>query len=132
MNSPDSAEILRLRAASNAAIAAHDAAGIVACVEDEVCVTTGNGQVCIGREAMRARFAEMFARQPDILYVRTPHSVELSEAAPLACEQGVWRGSWSEDGRPVQVDGRYTAMWRRGGQGWRIRSELYVLLERNA
>lgn len=127
----DAAQIVRLRAASNAAIAAHDVDGLAACVTSDVCVTTGSGQVCIGQAAMRDRFDELFARLADVVYLRMPEKIEVSAAAPLACEQGLWVGRWTEAGVAVQVGGSYTAMWRRDEAGWRIRSELYVLLQRS-
>ena len=127
----EAAQILRLRAASNAAIAAHDVDGLAACVTSDICVTTGNGQVCIGQAAMRERFSELFARLADVVYLRLPDKIEVSSAAPLACEQGQWLGRWTEAGQAVQVGGHYTAMWRRDEAGWRIRAELYVLLQRS-
>lgn len=122
-------EIRRLRAASNAAIAAHDAKAVASFVEDDVQITTGNGDKFQGRKAMRDRFAEHFRGRPDLVFVRTPEQIDVSRAVPLASERGAWIGQWTEGGAKVEIRGVYQAMWRERGGQWRIAAELFVLLE---
>lgn len=122
-------EIRALRAASNAAIAAHDAKTVASFVEDDVQITTGNGDKFQGRKALRERFEEHFRGRPDLVFVRTPEKIEVSQAAPLASERGEWVGRWTEAGRTVELRGVYQAMWRQRGGQWRIAAELFVLLE---
>lgn len=122
-------EIRRLRAASNAAIAAHDAKAVASFVEDDVQITTGNGDKFQGRKAMRDRFAEHFRGRPDLVFVRTPEKIDVSRAAPLAAEHGAWVGRWTEGAKAVEIRGVYQAMWRERGGQWRIAAELFVLLE---
>ncbi len=122
-------EIRRLREASNAAIAAHDAKAVASFVEEDVQITTGNGEKLQGRRGMRDRFEQHFRRRPDLVFVRTPEQVQISRAAPLASERGKWVGRWTEAGRPVEIRGVYQAMWRQRGTQWRIAAELFVLLE---
>ncbi len=126
----DVAAIRQIRAASNAAIVAHDAKAVASFVEDEVRVTAGSGEAFKGRKSMQERLAQQFQRSSDLVYVRTPETIEISSAAPLAAERGKWIGRWTEAGRRVQLRGTYQAMWRKTDGRWLIRSELFVLLER--
>ena len=123
------AAITKLRADSNAAIATHDVAQIVAFLEEDFQITAGNGTALSGREAMRQRFAEQFQKFPDTIYVRTPELIEISSAAPLASERGRWVGRWTDSGKPQEFHGSYQAMWRQTAGPWLIRSELFVVLE---
>jgi len=54
----------------------------------------------------------------------------MSNALPLAAEHGTWKGHWSAAGTSVEASGDYLAMWRKTGDLWEIRSELFVTLER--
>ena len=100
------AEVIRgLRAESNAAIARHDIAGIVTFLDDEFHVTAGSGAMIDGAEEMGAAFAQQFETYDDVLYVRTPHRVEIGTSAETAAEIGEWVGTWiapsGPDGRPL-------------------------------
>ncbi len=125
------AEIRRLREASNAAIAVHDAKLVASFVEDDVQITAGRGEKFSGRKSMRDRFAEQFRGRPDLRYIRTPGTVTISQAAPLASERGTWVGRWTEAGRLVELRGEYQAMWRQREGRWRIAAELFVLLKQS-
>ena len=57
---------------------------------------------------------------------RIPDKVEISGAAPLASEQGHWTGI-RKDGTTA-YGGAYLAMWRKTGDAWKLRSELFVVL----
>ncbi len=124
------AAIAKLRADSNAAIAAHDVARLVSFIEEDFQITTGAGVALSGRKAMAARFAEQFTKFPDTIYVRSPELIEISSTAPLASERGRWVGRWTENGKPVEFRGTYQAMWRLTDGHWLIRSELFVTLEK--
>lgn len=124
------AAIAKLRADSNAAIAAHDVTRVVSFVEEDFQITTGAGVALSGRKAMATRFAEQFTKFPDTVYVRTPELIEISMASPLASERGRWVGRWTENGKQLEFHGTYQAMWRLTEGHWLIRSELFVTLER--
>ena len=134
VKSPSSANevaaIAKLRADSNAAIAAHDADRVVSFVEADFQITTGAGAALSSRDAMRQRFAEQFTKFPDTIYVRTPELIEISTASPLASERGRWVGRWTENGQQLEFRGTYLAMWRLTAGHWLLRSELFVTLER--
>lgn len=126
------AEIRLRRAASNAAIAAHDPAGVAELAEKDVCVTTSTGGTTVGREAMQKRFAEAFARKHNLVFVRTPVVVEASAHLPHVAETGRWTGRWTQDGSSIETEGAYMALWVRSDDAWLISSELFVALNYRA
>ena len=132
--SAQDANVIRtLRALSNAALEARDVESVVAHLDPEAHLTISDGRFVNGREAQRSAYAAQFARFPDVVYRRQPETIEVSRSQPLAAERGVWIGQWTTDTGPVEMRGHYMAMWRKtaeeGGMAWRIRSELFVVLE---
>ncbi len=125
----DVAAIQAARQRSNQAIRDHDVAKVVAFLDDDARLTISSGRFVEGREAQERAYAEQFARFPDVVYVRTPISVEISRASPLASERGTWVGRWTAERGPIEMSGEYMAMWRKTDGRWRIRSELFVLLD---
>ena len=73
-------------------------------------------------------WSEVFASAPDVIYVRTPQSVEVSSSGTRGAEIGSWVGSWTTPEGRQELGGRYAAHWRRIDGVWRIRSELFVTL----
>jgi len=123
------ATLTKLRADSNAAIAANDVARIISSYEEDYRGVYGHGSAETGREAARKGWTDEFAGTPGIIYVRTPELIELSTAAPLASERGRWVGRSTKNGQAQEFRGSYQAMWRKTDGHWLIRSELFVLLE---
>lgn len=123
----DEEQIRAERARYNDAIADHDVAGIVSFHDDEYQVTTSLGQLEQGRDDAAA-WEQLIASRKDVLYVRTPESIEVSKDYPLAAEAGTWVGTWSTADGPVSTGGRYAAMWRNADGVWKVRSELFVAL----
>jgi ketosteroid isomerase-like protein len=122
----DAREIRRLRAASNAAVARHDTAGIGAVLAPHAVVVSSNSAQSIGRAAMLSRFAEQFAARPDVTYRRTPGDVRVFPAWGMASEAGEWVGGWTDPDGRVTIGGRYFAKWRKIGGRWLIESETFV------
>jgi ketosteroid isomerase-like protein len=124
----DADAIKAARAASNQAIARHDTDAIVSFFDEEYVITTGAGSIEPGRDAQLGMWAEHFDQLPDVVYVRTPTDVTLSEANSRAIENGAWVGTWTSENSPQEKGGRYTAYWRKVDGVWKIRSELFVTL----
>ncbi len=124
----DAERIRMLRSESNEAIARHDVPAILSFLDDEVHVTAGSGAMIDGAEAMGAAFAQQFESYDDVVYVRTPGSVEVSTSRPAAAEVGTWVGTWVAPSGAVRTGGHYAAYWRKRGDSWVIRSELFVTL----
>ena len=125
----DDLKIREVRAKSNEYIAQHDAAGIASFLDDDYQITTGKGEFF--RETPQedaAAWAEIFDTYADVVYIRTPESVEVSSYLPLAYEAGSWVGSWTAAGGRKEVGGRYSASWHKVAGKWKIRSELFVTL----
>jgi len=128
----DEAAIRAERAASNAAIAAHDADAFASFFEPDYIITYGSGAKELNRPQEMESIHQMFRDRPDVLYVRTPDKIELSSALPLAMEQGTWVGTWTDANGPIEYRGSYAAGWRKtdgpNGPKWKIHSELFVTL----
>ncbi len=124
----DEDQVRKERADYNEAIAQHDVSKIVSFLDEEYQVTTSVGQLLQGRDDEAASWQALIASRKDLLYVRTPESVEVSDGYPLAAEVGTWLGTWSTENGPVRTGGRYAAMWRKVGGAWKVRSELFVAL----
>lgn len=124
----DAEHIREARAESNEAIARHDVEGIVSFFDKEYQITTSLGQLSQDVTGEADDWRALIASRENLLYVRTPESIEVSKDYPLAAEMGTWVGTWSTSQGPVRTGGRYTAMWRKIDDAWKIRSELFVAL----
>lgn len=121
-------DIRRFRKQSNAAIARHDVEAVVSFLDAEYQFTVGNGDVFHGRAPEADGWRAEFARAADLVYVRTPESVEVSSSGERAAEMGTWVGAWTTPDGPHRTRGRYAAHWRRVSGSWKIRAELFVTL----
>lgn len=124
--SADETAIRAARARSNAAIAAHDVAGIASHWLPDVHIVTSTSAQASGRDANGSRMAQQFERRPDTVYVRTPSAVDVLAPWAVASEHGAWTGRWTEPDGVVEIAGTYLAQWRRTSDGWRIQAELFV------
>ncbi|MEP6780157.1 MAG: nuclear transport factor 2 family protein [Gemmatimonadaceae bacterium] len=123
------AETIRsLRARSNAAIARHDVDSVLSFFDVEYQITTGSGSFGRGKPEERAAWVAEFARAADLVYVRTPATIDVGASGDKAAEIGEWTGSWTTAQGVRKVGGRYAAYWRLVDGAWRMRSELFVTL----
>jgi ketosteroid isomerase-like protein len=120
------AEIRAARESSNHALAMHDIKALGEILAPDYVMIRGNGAFTPSRQAYLDRFADDFRNPNAVRYERVPDKIEISAAAPLAAEQGHWT-STGPNGRKA-YGGTYLAMWRRTEGGWKIRSELFVVL----
>jgi ketosteroid isomerase-like protein len=126
--SEDADSIRSLRAESNQAIAAHDVAALIQFFDDEYVIASSSGDILPGREENAESWTGHFAEFPDVVYVRTPADVVISDAYPAAMESGTWVGSMTTAHGRLEKGGQYSAGWRKAGGVWKIRSELFVAL----
>jgi len=126
--SEDSDAIRSLRAESNQAIAAHDVDAVISFLDDEYVITASSGDILQGRKENAESWTGHFADFADVAYVRTPAEVSISEAYPMAMENGTWVGSMTTQHGKLEKGGQYTAGWRKVGGVWKIRSEIFVAL----
>jgi len=119
-------EIRAARQRSNQAIAMRDIETFGESLAPDCVMIRGNGVFTPSRQAYIDRFAEDFKNPSAVRYERVPDTVEISAAAPLAAEHGHWTGTRPNGQKAYR--GTYLAMWRRMETGWKIRSELFVVL----
>lgn len=122
------ADIRAARARSNAAIAAHDAAGMKALFLPDAVVLPGSSGAPFGMDGFDARIRAAFAEPGFVAWVRTPVTVAISASGRRAAESGTWVGTWRKPDGEMRVTGVYQAMWRPTAAGWRIRNESFVTL----
>jgi ketosteroid isomerase-like protein len=125
----DGAAARAIRAArerSNAAIAAHDTAGIGAILAPDVVIVTSASAIQMNRAASLRGFAEQFRTRPGVSYRRSPERIEVFALWRMASEEGQWTGGWRDADGPVSLGGRYFAKWRERDGRWLIESETYV------
>jgi ketosteroid isomerase-like protein len=122
----DAALIRAARERSNAAIAAHDTAGIGSILTPDVVIMTSASAIQSGRDASLRGFAEQFRTRERVSYRRTPEQIEVFAPWRMASESGRWTGGWEDRDGPVRLGGRYFAKWRERGRQWLVESETYV------
>jgi ketosteroid isomerase-like protein len=122
------------RAASNEALAAHNAVAFAQILKDDVTVIAASGKLIQGRAAMQQELEVRWKAQPDLVFVRTPTTIEISRSDPAASERGTWTGHATTPAGPADWRGDYLAVWRKmvssaGLPSWTIASELFVALD---
>jgi ketosteroid isomerase-like protein len=124
----DEIQIRKNRLASNAAIEAHDTAGISKHWSPDILVLTSRNAQNMGKQQNARAFASEFKARQTLVYVRTPDKVEVSSSIGMASETGTWVGRWKNGAEPIVVGGTYYAKWIKSGTQWLIRAEVYTLL----
>ena len=127
----ETAAIRSARTAQNRAIAAGDTAEAARYWTDDVEIRRGLGPLVVGRAAYQRLIVPDSAARlagTDLIYERTPSSVEVSTRWPLAYESGNWVGHLGSANGPVVIRGRYGAQWVKQETRWLIRGEVYVAL----
>lgn len=123
--STDEAAIRAIRVDSNHAIQQGDIDAFAASLTADFVMVRGSSAFA-SRDTYIEAFAQDFKNPSAIRYERVTDKVELSQAAPLAAERGHWIGR--RPGGNEAYGGTYLAMWRHTDSGWKIRSELFVVL----
>jgi|CZKL01.1.fsa_nt_gi hypothetical protein len=114
------------RNASNRAIAEGDTKSFAMSLDKDFVVVTGNASL-LSRDAYVAALAKDFGDPHSVRFERIVDLIEVSRSVPLAAEHGHWVGRLLNG--PVIFSGTYLAMWRKGSNGWKLRSELFVSLD---
>jgi len=122
------------RAASNEALAAHNSAAFAQVLKDDATVVAASGNVIQGRKAIQESIEIRWKAQPDLVFVRTLASIEISRSDPAASERGTWTGHATTSAGPADWRGDYLAVWRKtvtsaGLPSWTIASEVFVPLD---
>jgi uncharacterized protein (TIGR02246 family) len=124
------------RAASNQALASHNASAFAQVLKEDATVVNASGKVIQGRAAMQKEIESRWSAQPDLIFVRTPTTIEISRSDPAASERGTWTGHATTSAGAADWRGNYQAVWRKtitsaGVPSWTIASEVFVALDCN-
>lgn len=122
----DADSIRAARMKSNEAIVRHDVDALQSYLDEDFVITISTGAIERSRDEHGRSFALHFEQYPDVVYVRTPSEIVISDAYPLAIEHGTWVGSRTGVNGHLENGGQYTAAWRKTDGIWRIYSELFV------
>jgi ketosteroid isomerase-like protein len=126
--SEDAGEIRRLRARSNAAIAAHRATEVRRLFADDYTALPGSSGRPLDAGQTEQRLAAAFADPTFHTYVRTPGSVAVASSGKRAAETGTWIGLWHKPDGTMRLTGIYQATWVPHSGGWRLLNESFVTL----
>ena len=96
-----------IRFPRNAAIARHDIETQLSFLDSLYQISLGNGGLEHGKASQREGTARAFARAPDVVYVRTPDTIDVSASQTRAAELGTWIGTATENGMVRRWGGRY-------------------------
>lgn len=122
----DESRIRAARGHSNRAIAAHDTAALASVWLPEFHMVSSTNVQSPGRAAAVARFADLFASRPDVIFVRTPSTITVNRQWGQAAEQGRWTGRWTQDDGVTRVGGIYFAKWKKAADEWKLLAETFV------
>ena len=128
VTSEDVAEIRRLRAQSNAAIAAHRPAEVRRLLDDDYTGLPGSSGRPLDADQTERRLAAAFADPTFVKYVRIPDWVYVTSSRKRAAEIGDWYGVWRKPDGTMRVAGIYQATWVPDGKSWRLLNESFVTL----
>lgn len=121
----DKVEILQLRNAYNAAIKNFSNEQF-SFLTNDVLTTTGNGTLIRGKENLKKYLQK--ASVSKMYWVRTPSEIDVNTKLGLAWEMGTWKG-YAIDSDKVFAGGKYSAQWAKINGVWKIKSQLFVMLE---
>ena len=124
----DAGEIRRLRAQSNAALAAHRDGDSRRLLAEGYTALPGSSGRPLTAEQTERRLAEAFADPGFVAYVRTPIRVIVAASGKRAAETGTWLGLWRKPDGRMRLTGLYQATWVPRPDGWRLLNESFVTL----
>ncbi|HEX6376489.1 MAG TPA: nuclear transport factor 2 family protein [Allosphingosinicella sp.] len=124
----DVAEIRRLRARSNAALAAHRVEDLLPLLTDDYTALPGSSGRPVSAGQLERRLAEVFADPAFVTYVRTPKIIVIASSGKRAAETGTWLGRWRKRDGEMRLTGIYQATWAPRDGGWRLLNESFVTL----
>ena len=127
----DIEQIKATRKASNEAIQKHDLEGIAKPMIEDIVSISGNGRIYVGKDSTISLLKQRFTTMPDLVFVRTPFVIRISNNDTLAWEKGTWKGFRTDRKARSSSGGNYAAIWCKRDGVWRTRSEMFVALTSN-
>ena len=124
----DVEQIIKVRKTSNEALRSFDNELSYNVLTDDVMITTGNGTLINGKEAYK-KYDNEFDNNT-MYWIRTTDELELNMERGLAWESGIWKGYDLKKGSNPIINGKYSAMWTKESGEWKIKSQLFVTLNK--
>ena len=121
--------IAESRDSFNLAIASHDTSEMVKYWMDDITIITSRNTRFVGKDQYAAGLAQEFNTKKDVVYIRTPETIEVFPAWEMAAESGRWIGSWKSGDEKIEVTGTYYAKWKKLNEQWLISAEVYTPLK---
>ncbi len=121
-------EIRAQRAASNAAVAAHDYERMRSFFAPDYTILPGSLGKPLDVEGFARRLGATFKDPTFVTYVRTPRTVTASANAKRAAESGTWVGTWRKPDGLMKLTGVYQATWVPRDGRWVLLNEAFVSL----
>ena len=125
----DQKKIADSRNAFNLAIASHDTSEMVKYWTSDILVITSRNARFIGKDQYATGLAQEFKTKEDVVYIRTPETIEIFPAWEIAAESGRWIGTWKSGDEKIEVTGTYYAKWKQLNEQWLISAEIYTPLK---
>jgi ketosteroid isomerase-like protein len=110
----------------NLAIARHDTSMMVQYWTDDIIVITSRNARFVGKDQYATGLAQEFKSKEDVVYIRTPETIEVFPAWEMAAESGRWIGTWKNGDEAIEVVGTYYAKWKKINNQWLINAEVFT------
>lgn len=120
-------QIHAVRNASNQALKSYNTKKVLSYLTDDVLTTTGNGTLLSGKKALAEYILD--GGESKMYWIRDTKEIVVNEKRNLAWENGIWNGYDPEKGNHSIINGKYSAMWTKASDGWKIKSQLFVSLK---
>ncbi|GEM_PF-470619 len=127
--SEEASLINAVREQSNQALAAHDTVSLAQCFTVDYNAVTSVNVASAGRSLFLERMSKRWESRPDLIYRRTPSTIDVFPGWKMAGETGRWEGTWTElNGDKIRIAGTYYAKWHKIDGAWLIRAEIFAPL----
>jgi len=120
-------EIRRLRKLSNDARKTDDLDVISKLFTNDIIIVKGDGGELNGLEAVNQYMIKQKKQSPGLYFERLPDKIIVAKSNKMAWEEGTWSG-FNKDGPLANYAGRYSMMWLKTDESWKMRSQQFVNL----
>ena len=128
-NTTDENMIAGRRMAFNSAIADHDISNMGEYVAEDIIVITSRNSRFVGKDQYAAGLEQEFKSKGEVVYLRSPESINVFPSWEVAAESGLWVGKWKNGNETIEVEGSYYAKWRKKNGQWLITAEIFTPLK---
>ena len=84
-----------------------------------------------GLENNRHLFTKELYTKKDVLYIRSTNPISINPQWKMTAKSGAGIGHWREHDELLEISGHYFAQWHKMSGIWKIRADIFVLLNRS-